>query len=64
LVRIARETLGAASEPVVEIVRHAPDDKNGLTAALNRCRKLVKMSIDKHKAGVLDEKCSAILDKL
>jgi chemotaxis regulatin CheY-phosphate phosphatase CheZ len=64
LVRIAQETLGTAAEKVVEIVRQAPDDKDGLTAALKRCKKLVKMTIDEKKASVLDEQCSAVLAEI
>ena len=64
LIRIAQETLGTAAEKVVEIVRQAPDDKDGLMAALNRCKKLVKMTIDEKKASALDEKCSAVLAEI
>jgi len=64
LIRIAQETLGTAAEKVVEIIRQAPDDKDGLTAALSRCKKLVKMVIDEKKANTLSEKCSAVLTEI
>jgi hypothetical protein len=64
LIRIAQETLGTAAEKVVEIVRQAPDNKDGLMAALSRCKKLVKMIIDEKKADALNEKCSAVLAEI
>lgn len=63
LIRIAQETLGDAAEKVVEMLRAAPDDADGLLAALKRCKKLVKMTIDEKKADALDRKCSAVLLK-
>ncbi len=64
LVRIARETLGADAEKVVDKIRNAPDHKEGLTAALDRCKKLVRMIIDEKKADELIQKCAIVMEQL
>ncbi len=64
MIRIAQETLGADAEKVIEKIKVAPDDKDGLVSTMNRCRKIVKMIIDEKKADILMHQCSAILNEL
>ncbi|MDA8422888.1 MAG: hypothetical protein M0Z89_06105 [Nitrospiraceae bacterium] len=64
LIRIARETLGPDAETVIEKIKEAPDDKEGLVSTMSRCKKLVKMVIDEEKAESLIRQCTAVLNEL
>ncbi len=64
LIRIARETLGPDAETVIEKIKEAPDDKEGLVSTMSRCKKLVKMIIDEEKAESLIRQCTAVLNEL
>lgn len=64
LIRIAEELLGADAEKVIDKIKDAPDDKEGLVSALSRCKKIVKMTINEEKADALIRKCAAVLDEI
>jgi len=61
LVRLAEETLGDKAQKIVNKIREAPDTAEGLRAAAEGCKKLVKLTISEQKAEELIRKCEAIL---
>jgi len=57
----AREILGDQAEKVVSRIEDAPDDMEGLRAAVEGSVKLVKLTIDEKKAEELMKKAEEIL---
>ncbi len=61
LVEAAREILGEKAEKVVSRIEAAPDDIEGLMAAVEGSVKLVKLTIDEKKAEELMKKAEEVL---
>lgn len=61
---IATEVLGNQADKVLKKLANAPNSKEGISSALNDCKKLVRLFIDEKKADELERKCSALLKKI
>lgn len=64
LVDLAVLVLGKDAEKVVNKLREAPDTREGLEAAVDRCYKIVNLIIDEGKASELKDKCAEILREM
>ena len=64
LIEAAHEVLGPDAVRIVEKIREAPTDREGLMASLQHCKKVVKLTISETKAKVLEQKCEEIIGRL
>jgi len=60
---IATDVLGDQAGKVVKKLDDAPNHKEGIISVLSDCNKLVRLFIDEKKAGELEKRCSALLNK-
>jgi len=51
LIAMSRELLGADAPKVIERLKAAPDTPAELQAAVERCQKFIRLTIDEKKAG-------------
>lgn len=61
LVQIAEEVLGGDSAKVVQKLKAAPENREGLLETVSQCKKMVKLLIDEKKAEQLQSRCQAVL---
>ncbi len=65
LLRTVREVLGSSdAEKVQKRLDDAPNTRGGLEAALERCCKLIRLTIDEKKAKEVEQRCRSIIEKM
>jgi len=63
LIEIAREILGEDAEKIVRKIEEAPDTPEGLKAAAEGCKKLVKLTISEKKAEEMIRRCREVFEE-
>ena len=63
LISTAEGLLGKHAERVVQKIRSAPDDLDGMKAALEDCQKFVRLFIDEKQAETLFNECHTVFQK-
>ncbi len=61
LIQLAQELLGAHSGAVVQRLQDSGDEHDALVQTLERCHKLIRLSIDEKKAEQFRQRGSALL---
>jgi hypothetical protein len=61
LIALSRELLGTDAPKVIERLKAAPDSPTELQAAVERCHKLIRLTIDEKKAGQFLQAGQALL---
>lgn len=61
LIALSRELLGADAPQVIERLKAGPDSPAELQAAVERCHKLIRLTIDEKKAGQFLQAGQALL---
>lgn len=64
LIAISRELLGADAAKVIQRLEDAPDARPELLAAVERCHKFIKLTIDEGKAHHFLKACHALLAEM
>jgi hypothetical protein len=64
IISTVKQTLGTDADKVVKKIEKSSDSKEALTATIEDCKKLVKLTIDEKKAEEIGRKCGAIIAKM